>query len=124
MTWVGAIVLGLGVLLVVGLGAGLVWRLVDRRSDGTATSRTVSYAERLDPDGESGVWENGSGAEINRMAEELIREHGAGAVIEAARQAIAKLADDDRKGQAVWQQVLESAMDSQRRDERRHGAAE
>ena len=38
--------------------------------------------------------------------------------------AIAELDDDDRKGQAVWQRVLESAKESQHREGSGNGPAE
>ena len=117
MTWLGGIVLGLGVILV----AGLVWfkirGILKRR--GGFPAKTESYAGRLDPDAE-----NGANDEINRMAEDLIREHGPDAVIEAARRAISHLDDDDRRSQAVWQRVLESAKQSQRREGRENGSAQ
>ena len=117
MTWLGGIVLGLGVALVVVLAASKIRQSVLRR--GRLSEKTSSYAGRLNPD-----TENGAGDDVNRMADELIREHGAGAVIEAARRAIAKLDDDDRQGQAVWQRVLESAKQSQHRERPGDGPAE
>jgi hypothetical protein len=117
MTWLGGIVLGLGVALVVVLAASRVRHAVLQR--GGSAAEAASYAGRLGSDRE-----NGAGNEVNRMADELIREHGAGAVIEAAHRAIAELDDDDRKGQAVWQRVLESAKESQHREGSGNGPAE
>ena len=116
MTWLGGIVLGLGVALVIVLAASRVRRAVLQRSGSAAEA--ASYTGRLSPDRE-----NGARDEVNRMADELIREHGAGAVIEAAHRAIAELDDDDRKGQAVWQRVLESAKESQHREAPGDGTA-
>ncbi len=114
MTWFGAIVLGLGVALVAVLSAGKIGRALRRR--GGSAGKAASYAGRLCVDGE-----NGARDDVTRMADELIREHGAGAVIKAAHRAIAELDDDDRKGQAVWQRVLESAKQSQNREEAGNG---
>ena len=116
MTWLGGIVLGLGVILVGCLAARKFRHAVIRRGGSGAST---SYAGRLDPNSE-----NGAPDEVNRMADELIREHGAGAVIKAAHRAIAKLDDEDRKGQAVWQRVLESARQSQQSEGPGHGPAE
>ena len=116
MTWLGGIVLGLGVILIACLAAHKFRHAVSRR-DGAVTK--ASYAGRLEPNSE-----NGTHDEVNRMADELIREHGAGAVIKAAHRAIAKLDDEDHKGQAVWQRVLESARQSQQSEGPGQGPAE
>ena len=116
MTWLGGIVLGLGVILL----AGLAWFKIRQilRGRGGFSDKTGSYAGRLDLDAE-----NGADDEVNRMAEDLIREHGPGAVIEAARRAISKLDDDDQRSQSVWQQVLESAKESQRMEGQKSDSA-
>ena len=116
MNWLGGIVLGLGVFLVAALAASQILRIVRRRGGFPATK--ASYAGRLDLDAENGVHD-----EINQMADALIREHGPGAVIEAARRALSKLDDGDLKSQAVWQRVLESAEESQRREGQGTGPA-
>ena len=108
MTWFGGLVLGLGVLLVAALGGRKILHMVRRR--GGRTAKELSYAERLDLDAETGV-----GDEIDRLAQALIREHGAGAVIKAARRALADLDEGDARNQAVWQRVLQSAQESDRR---------
>ncbi len=110
MSWFGGIVLGLGAVLVAVLAAVKIMRIVRRR--GGFPTKAASYADRLDLDAE-----NGAHDEINQMAEALIREHGPSAVIEAAKRSISKLDDGDLKGQAVWQRLLESAKESQRRRE-------
>ena len=63
------------------------------------------------------------GVTSSAQAEALIREHGPSAVIEAARRSISKLDDGNLKGQAVWQRVLESAEESQRREGQENGSA-
>ncbi len=116
MNWLGGIVLGLGVFLVAALAASKILQIVRRR--GGFPAKKASYASRLDPDAENGVHD-----EIDQMADALISEHGPGAVIEAARRALSKLDDGDLKGQAVWQRVLESAEESQRREGQGAGSA-
>ena len=115
MNWLGGIALGLGVVLVAALAGSRMLQVIRRRRGFSA--KEASYAERLDLDAE-----NGGQDEINRMAGVLIREHGAGAVVEAARRAISKLDEGDLKGQAVWQRVLDSAKESQRRQGRGDGS--
>jgi hypothetical protein len=112
MSLFGGIVLSLGAVLVAVLAGYKIIRIVRRR--GGFPAKAASYANRLDPDAE-----NGAHDEVHQMAEALIREHGPSAVIEAARRSISKLDDGDLKGQAVWQRVLESAKESQRRREGR-----
>ena len=116
MTWIGGLVLGLGVLLVAALGGRKILHIARQR--GARAARKPSYAERLDLDAETGV-----GDEIDRLALDLIREHGAGAVVKAARRVLADLDEDDARNQAVWQRVLQSAQESERRPERENEAA-
>ena len=116
MTWIGGLVLGLGVLLVAALGGRKILHIARQR--GARAAREPSYAERLDLDAETGV-----GDEIDRLALDLIREHGAGAVVKAARRVLADLDEDDARNQAVWQRVLLSAQESERRPERENEAA-
>lgn len=117
MTWLGGIVLGLGVLLVSGL-AGYTIRQVVRRRDGIG-GKDASYAGRLAVESE-----NGPPDEINQTADALIREHGTGAVIAAAKRVLPTLDENDRKARAVWRQVLESAEERQRKEGQRDEAAE
>jgi putative NADH-flavin reductase len=117
MTWLGGFVLGLGVLLVAALAGSRIMRVVRRR----AGSRTAGacYAERLDAEAETGDQDD-----IHRTADALIREHGAAAVIEAARRTLSNLDDRDLKSRAVWRQVLASAEERRRKDRPQDEAAE
>lgn len=116
MTWFGGLVLGLGVLLVAALGGRKIRHIVRQRD--ARSARETSYAERLDPNAENGVDD-----EIDQLAQALIREHGAGAVIKAARRALADLDEGDARNQAVWQRVLQTAQESERQQECENEAA-
>lgn len=109
MTWLGGFIIGVGVLLVSVLGGYAIVRAVRRRA-GSRADRGA-YAGRLDP--ELGTVDR---EEIHLTAESLIGEHGADAVIEAARRALATLDEGDVQARAVWRRVLESAEDSRARD--------
>lgn len=113
MTWLGGFVLGLGVLVVAALAGYRVRQVMRRRA------AEASYAERLDAEAARALAD-----EIGQTADALIREHGAGAVIQAAERVLPTLDERDRKGQAVWQQVLQSAEESLRKEEQQKEAAE
>lgn len=117
MTWLGGFVLGLGVLLVAALAGYRIMRVVRRRAGSRAAG--ASYAARLDLDSEADGQDK-----IHQTADALIREHGAGAVIAAAKRALSDLDDGDLKGQTVWRQVLESAEQSRRKEGQQNEAAE
>jgi len=116
MTWYGGFVLGLGLLLVAVLGGRKILQMLRRRSGRSAGDS--SYAERLELKAE-----NGSDDEIDRLARDLVREHGVGAVIKAARRALAGLDEGDARGRAVWQRVLQATEDGERRQESENEAA-
>ena len=117
MTWLGTIALGLGVLLVAVLAGYRIRRTVHRRAEALGVG--ISYADRLDIETGPDVPDA-----VNRTADDLIREHGAGAVIEAAKQVLPTLDEDDSRSRAVWRRVLESAEESRRKAEQRSEAAE
>ena len=54
--------------------------------------------------------------DIYRSANVLIREHGQGATIEAAKHADAMLAKGDLEGQAVWKRIVKAVGELQRRE--------
>lgn len=117
MTWFGGIALGLGALLV---GALIAYRIlqVARRRVGSR-EKEASYADRLEVDSEVPVPDD-----LDHAADDLIREHGADAVIEAAERMLATLDERDLRARAVWRKVLDSAEASRRREDRQHEAAE
>lgn len=117
MTWLGGLVLGLGLLLVAALAGSRIMRIVRQRAVSRAAG--ASYAGRLDVGAETGDQDD-----IARTADALIREHGAAAVIEAARRTLSSLDDGDLKSRAVWRQVLASAEESRRKDRPQDEAAE
>jgi hypothetical protein len=117
MTWFGGFVLGLGALVLAALVGAWIRRVVRRRADRRAPD--TSYATRLDAEAENGLPDD-----IGQTADSLIREFGAGAVIEAAERVIPTLSDDDHRSRAVWRQVLKSAEESQRQAQRQKEAAE
>ena len=55
-----------------------------------------------------------SDLDIYRSASVLIREHGAGATLEAAQRADAMLEKGDIAGKAVWLRVLKAVEEIQR----------
>ncbi len=55
-----------------------------------------------------------SDLDIYRLAQVLIREHGADAALEAAQRADAMLAKGDMEGAAVWRRVLRAIEEMQR----------
>jgi hypothetical protein len=113
MTWLGGFVLGLGVLVVAALAGHRVRRMMRRRA------AEASDAKRLDAEAARALAD-----EIGPTADALIREHGAGAVIQAAKRVLPTLDERDRKGLAVWQRVLQSAEESLRKEEQQKEAAE
>lgn len=117
MTWLGGIVLGFGVLLVAALAGYRIRQLVRRRAGARAAD--ACYAGRLDAEAEHRLPDD-----IDRTADALIREHGASAVIAAAKRVLPTLGEDDRRGRAVWRQVLESAEAIRRKDGQQDEAAE
>ncbi len=60
--------------------------------------------------------------DIFRSAAVLIREHGAGAALEAAQRADAMLEKGDMEGAAVWKRIVRAVEELQRR-ERHEGEA-
>ena len=60
--------------------------------------------------------------DIYRSATVLIREHSAGAALEAAQRADAMLARGDMEGCAVWKRIL-AAVEEMQRKERAPGEA-
>ena len=58
--------------------------------------------------------ETTSNAEIDRAIEEIIREHGANAAIQAATRMMPTLDDGAVTVRSLWQRVLETAKEVQR----------
>ena len=58
--------------------------------------------------------ETTSKAEIDRLIEEIIREHGANAAVEAATQIMPELDEGAVKVRSLWQRLLETAKEVQR----------
>lgn len=58
--------------------------------------------------------ETASNAEVDRVIQEVIREHGANAAIEAATRMMPTLDEGAVGVRSLWQRVLESAQDVQR----------
>ena len=116
MTWLGGLVLGFGLLLLVALVGRMILHKVRQRR--VRSIQASSYAERLEPAANSGIDD-----EIDKMARDLIREHGADAVIKAARRALAGLDEGESKSQAVWQHVLQMAEGSARMSEGENAVA-
>ncbi len=54
--------------------------------------------------------------DIYRSASVLIREHGAGAALEAAQRADALLASGDMDGCAVWKRIVAAVEEIERRE--------
>ncbi len=65
-------------------------------------------------------WCGGHDLDIYRTANVLIREHGAGAALEAAQRADAMLERGNMDGCAVWKRIT-AAVDEIQRKERREG---
>lgn len=116
MTWLGGLVLGFGLLLLVALGGRMILHLVRQRRN--RSIQATSYTERLEL-----TTKNGKDDEIDQMAQALIREHGADAVIKAARRALAGLDEGDSRSQAVWRRVLQTAEASERKPEGENATA-
>ena len=57
-----------------------------------------------------------SDLDIYRSAAVLIREHGAGAALEAAQRADAMLGRGDMEGCAVWKRIVTAVEELQRRE--------
>ena len=102
MTWLGGFAVFSGVLLILALGVRVVLLLARHGKERMATK--PSYARRLEP-----APLERAGDQVDVLAQELIAEHGADAVFEAARRALADLDDAEGKSRAVWRRVLELA---------------
>ncbi len=61
--------------------------------------------------------------DIFRSANVLIREHGAGAALEAAQRADAMLERGDMGGCAVWKRIVAAVEDIERTERREEEAA-
>ena len=64
-----------------------------------------------------------SDLDIFRTANVLIREHGAGAALEAAQRARAMLERGDMGGCAVWKRILAAVEEIERTERRENDAA-
>ncbi len=61
--------------------------------------------------------------DIFRSANVLIREHGAGAALEAAQRADAMLERGDMGGCAVWKRIVAAVEEIERKERRENEAA-
>ena len=62
-------------------------------------------------------------SDIDRVIDDVIREHGANAAIEAATRTISTLDEGAVRVRLLWQQVLEAAMEAQRENCGQSGAS-
>jgi hypothetical protein len=92
-----------------------------RRHDDDARQRWEMFAmftRTVDGDGAAcdgaAALETASNAEVDRVIQEVIREHGANAAIEAATRMMPTLDEGAVGVRSLWQRVLESAQDVQR----------
>jgi hypothetical protein len=62
-------------------------------------------------------------SDIDRVIDDVIREHGANAAIEAATRTISTLDEGAVRVRLLWQRVLEAAMEAQRENCGQSGAS-
>lgn len=62
-------------------------------------------------------------SDIDRVIDDVIREHGANAAIEAATRTISTLDEGAVRVRQLWQRVLEAAMEAQRENCGQSGAS-
>ena len=62
-------------------------------------------------------------SDIDRVIDDVIREHGANAAIEAATRTISTLDESAVRVRLLWQRVLEAAMEVQRENCGQSGAS-
>ena len=119
----GAILSVFGIMIII---AAVSWRL-NRPSKAERTTRNI--LKRLEEaaasrrargrsadGGGGGVVLMTSDLDIFRTANELIREHGEDAALEAAMRADAMLEKGDLEGQVVWKRIVRAVEEIQRTD--------
>jgi hypothetical protein len=80
-------------------------------------------ASDQDASGDAASLETIPNSDIDRVIDDVIREHGANAAIEAATRTISTLDEGPVRVRLLWQRVLEAAMEVQRENCGQPGAS-